>query len=112
MSADLMKFMNKKVLSDTASFSLKALENSQFSFSTKNVNAIVDFEKRTGDFASNGKGTVVEFPINQYICYMDNFKWNMDQGDIELSSRDANKAKDSRLLELSGPEFISTNPKQ
>ncbi|MBI4929389.1 MAG: hypothetical protein HY841_01405 [Bacteroidetes bacterium] len=112
MTADMMKFQNKKVLSDTAAFSLKALEKSQFAFSTKNVNAIVDFEKRTGDFASNGKGAVVEFPVNQYICYMDNFKWYMDKGDIELSSRDANKPKDDRLLELSGPEFISTNPKQ
>jgi hypothetical protein len=107
-----MKFANTKVTSDTAAFSLKALESSQFAFSTKNVNAIVDFEKRTGDFASNGKGTVVDFPVNQYICYMDNFKWYMDKGDIELSSRDANKPKDDRLLELSGPEFISTNPKQ
>lgn len=112
MSADLMKFQNKKVTSDTAAFSLKALESSQFAFSTKNVNAIVDFEKRTGDFASNGKGTVVDFPVNQYICYMDNFKWYMDKGDIELSSRDAQKPKDDRLLELAGPEFISTNPKQ
>jgi len=112
MSANLMKFKNKKVLSDTATFSLKALEGSLFAFSTKNVNAIVDFEKRTGDFASNGKGSIVEFPVNQYICYMDNFKWNMDQGEIELSSRDANKPKDARMLELSGPEFISTNPKQ
>jgi hypothetical protein len=43
---------------------------------------------------------------------MDNFKWYMDKGDIELSSRDAGKPKDDRLLELSGPEFISTNPKQ
>ncbi|MFI5164032.1 MAG: hypothetical protein ACHQHP_02170, partial [Bacteroidia bacterium] len=113
MSATLMKFKNKKVLSDTAIFSLKALETSQFAFSTKNVNAVIDFEKRTGDFASNGKGTVVEFPVNQYICYMDNFKWYMDKGDIELSSREAtNKPKDDRLLELSGPEFISVNPKQ
>jgi hypothetical protein len=88
------------------------LESSQFAFSTKNVNAIVDFEKRTGDFASNGKGSIVEFPVNLYICYMDNFKWNMDAGEIELASRDANKPKDARMLELSGPEFISTNPKQ
>ena len=112
MSADLMKFKNKKITSDTASFSLKALESSQFAFSTKNVNAIIDFEKRTGDFAANGKGTIVDFPVNQFICYMDNFKWYMDKGDIELSSRDAQKPKDDRLLELSGPEFISTNPKQ
>lgn len=112
MSADLMKFENKKVLSDTANFSLKALESSKFAFATKNVNAVVDFEKRTGDFASNGKGSVVEFPVNQYICYMDNFKWYMDKGDIELSSRDAGKPQDARQLELSGPEFISTNPKQ
>ncbi|HET7819714.1 MAG TPA: hypothetical protein VFL70_10445, partial [Bacteroidia bacterium] len=112
LTADLLKFKNKKVLSDTALFVLKSLETAQFAFSTKNVNAVIDFDKRTGDFASNGKGTVVDFPVNQYICYMDNFKWNMDKGDIELSSRDAQKPKDSRTLELSGPEFISTNPKQ
>ncbi|MBI4946429.1 MAG: hypothetical protein HY840_08515 [Bacteroidetes bacterium] len=112
MSASLMKFKNTKVLSDTANFSLKSLQSSQFAFSTKNVNAIVDFEKRTGDFASNGKGSIVEFPVNQYICYMDNFKWYMDNGDIEMTSRDAKKPKADQLLELSGPEFISTNPKQ
>lgn len=112
LAADLLKFKNKKVLSDTAFFSLKALQESQFAFSTKNVNTVIDFEKRTGDFASNGKGTIVDFPVNQYICYMDNFKWFMDKGDIELSSRESSKPKDERLLELSGPEFVSTNPKQ
>ncbi|HVA99134.1 MAG TPA: hypothetical protein VNG53_09585, partial [Bacteroidia bacterium] len=91
LTAVKTSFLNHEMISDTADFKLKALDSANIAFSTKNVNAHVDFDKRMGDFKSNGKGSVVEFPVNQYICFMDKFKWLMDKNSIELSA-DKSKA--------------------
>lgn len=93
---------------DTADFSLKAMEQTVLAFSTKNFNAHIDFDKREGDFSANGAGSIVGFPVNQYICYMENFKWLMDKSELELGGA----KKGNNKLDLIGPEFISTHPKQ
>jgi hypothetical protein len=111
--AKLVKFRANAFDSDTANFSLKALDLAGLdAFATDNVNAKVDFEKRYGEFKSNGKGSVVKFPVNQYICYMDNFKWFMDENSIELGSSKAAAKGANEDLDLSGPQFISIHPKQ
>jgi len=115
MTAPLMKFKQNKFDSDTANFALKSEEFKSLSFETDNVKAHIDFDARSGDFTSNGKGSIVKFPVNQYICYMDNFKWFMDKESIELNG--AKKGPDVKVqeytdLDLQGPEFISVHPKQ
>ncbi len=112
LDAKLIKFNFNSFDSDTSNFSLKALGNAGLAFATDNVNAHIDFEKRLGEFKSNGKGTVVKFPVNQYICFMDKFTWFMDQSTIELGSDNAKTKESTGDLNLSGPEFISINPKQ
>lgn len=113
MDARLVKFRATGFDSDTANFSLKALDIAGIAFATDNVNAKIDFDKRYGEFKSNGKGSVVKFPVNQYICYMDNFKWFMDENNIELgSSKQAAQKAANEDLDLSGPQFISVHPKQ
>lgn len=95
---------------DTSDFSLQSLALAGLAFSSTNVNAHVDFEKREGDFKANGRGSIVSFPVNQYICYMENFKWFMDKAEIELGGKSKTKTADN--IDLEGPEFISTHPKQ
>lgn len=114
LDAKLIKFKFNSFTSDTANFSLKALETAALeAFATDNVNAKIDFDKRVGEFTSNGKGSVVKFPVNQYICFMDNFKWYMDDSQIELgSSKNAAKKAANEDLDLVGPEFISVHPSQ
>ena len=115
MDAPLMKFKQNKFDSDTADFRLKSEEFKALSFETDNVKSHIDFDARTGDFSSNGKGSIVKFPVNQYICYMDKFKWFMDKESIEMNSGDkkGQKAIDPESdLNLEGPEFISIHPKQ
>jgi len=115
MNAPLMKFKQNKFDSDTANFALKSEEFKSLSFETDNVKAHIDFDSRTGDFTSNGKGSIVKFPVNQYICYMDNFKWFMDKESIELNGAKKNpdaKVEEYTDLDLQGPEFISVHPKQ
>jgi hypothetical protein len=105
-------FKNQKFSADTANFRLKALEQSLYAFSTYNVNATIDFEKKEGSFKSNGKGSIVSFDVNKYICYMDEFKWQMDDNTIEVSSNTKTKSNNPGELDFTGPEFISVHPKQ
>jgi hypothetical protein len=106
-------FKEKKFFSDTADFHLKAFDEEGLTFATNNVNATIDFEKRTGLFVSNGKGSVVSFPKNNYISYMDRFKWFMDSETIQLGDdqKKINSSQDNDL-QLDAPEFISVDPKQ
>ena len=113
LSSGKILFIKRKFFSDTADFHLKALEEEGMTFSTVNVNSKIDFEKRQGEFISNGEGSYVKFDKNQYIAYMDRFKWFMDSEDIELG--DDQKKLDSNVdnaLDLEGPQFISIHPKQ
>jgi hypothetical protein len=114
LSSRKILFAKRKFMADTANFHLKALEEEGFTFSTVNVNAKIDFDARIGEFVTNGEGSYVKFDKNQYIAYMDRFKWYMDAEDIELGDTqkkmDAEDAENG--LDLEGPEFISVHPKQ
>lgn len=107
----LFDFETMQLHCDTGDFRLTEGDTASIAFRTDNVNATVKLDERIGEFVSNGSETKVEFPVNQYICYMDRFKWYMDQGDIELES-DRTAGVGSEDLQLSGSNFISTNPKQ
>src|SRR5262249_21690113 len=64
-----------------------------------------------GEFKANGGGSFVSFPLNQYICYIDQFKWFMDMKEIEMSSN-SNADTTQTGLDLTGSEFISVEPHQ
>lgn len=114
LSSSKILFVKRRFFSDTANFHLKAFEEEGFTFSTVNVNAKIDFDARIGEFITNGSGSYVRFDKNQYIAYMDRFKWFMDAEEVQLG--DENKKMDQEAaeqgLDLEGPEFISTHPKQ
>lgn len=112
LESHLMKFQQIRFTADTSDFSLKSEALADLAFATTNVNAKIDFSKRTAEFKSNGKGSVVKFPVNQYICYMDRFKWYMDKNEIELGGDDTKAISSTDNIDLDAPEFISVHPKQ
>ncbi len=113
LMSELIYFKQNKFLSDTANFHLKALDEEGFTFSTENVNATIDFEKRLGSFVTNGKGSFVRFDKNKYIAYMDRFKWYMDKEEIMLGDEQKQIEGDvENGVDLEGPEFISVHPNQ
>ena len=85
------KYSRWLIDADTSDFNLLSAtkpepgEENPLDFDSRNVNAHVDFEQRKGEFKSNEGTSVVEFPKNQYICYMDMFTWLMDKDEVELS---------------------------
>jgi hypothetical protein len=110
LSSNQFVFESKTFDADTAAFQLRDLEASAFSLKTENVNAHVDYEGRFAEFKSNGKADPIEFPMNQYICYMEEFKWYMDDGKIDLIGSSSKTV--SAGVNLEGSKFISTNPDQ
>ena len=129
LKSKIFEFQNMTFNADTADFKLKVDSVAQaesgidaeggIAFSTNDVNSKIDFNKREGEFLANGGASFVDFPVNNYICFMDQFKWFMDDYELELSSSDKSaKTNDSGAseggqdLDLSGSEFISTLPSQ
>jgi hypothetical protein len=114
LESDFIRYNYQTFDADTSDFRLLALSEANMAFKTNNVSAHVDFENRVGEFKSNDEETTVEFPVNQYICYMDEFKWFMDKNDISLeTSREM--ASDFVIdtdLDMSRSNFISINEDQ
>lgn len=100
MRSDRFNFKYRDFHADSADFKLKGTSDKADAFKTKNVQMDIDLDERKGRFKSNTGGDFVDFPVNQYICYIDEFVWNIDAKDIDVVS------------EGEGSRYVSTNPKQ
>jgi hypothetical protein len=113
------KYKSRDFSTDTCDFRLKTYDLQEMAFITENYSGYINFDDRKGEFKSNGGSSKVNFPANDYICYMDQFDWYMDRDEIDLRN-DADKMPDvSNLtikeladIDLSGSEFISVHPAQ
>jgi hypothetical protein len=117
LDSKLFKYKSDVFDADTSDFRLNSDDAAALAFSTENVRSHIDFTQRFGDFKSNGGGTYVKFPLNQYISYIDQFKWYMDAKELELSSSSTvstPEVADTSItnITLSGSEFVSLEPRQ
>jgi hypothetical protein len=114
LEAQLFKFKKDVFDSDTSDFRLASDNTLALALTTKNVNSHIDFINRLGEFKSNGGGSYVSFPLNEYICYIDRFKWFMDIKEVELSAGNQTVAGDTSGtgVSLNGSDFISVEPRQ
>lgn len=100
LTSNDFSYARRKILADTSAFQLAGMGDvGGLAFKTDNVNANVDFDKRQGLFKSNSGETKIEFPTNQYICFMDQFTWYMDKDEMDLSS--SRKAQDDLVIDTS-----------
>jgi hypothetical protein len=99
---------------DTCDFEIQSGAASDIGIATVNFKSHVDFDTKVAEFKSNGGGSYVKFPSNQYMCYMDQFKWFMEKDNLELSADKRSTVTDSQgeEMDLSGAEFISMHPDQ
>ena len=121
MQSNLYKFKQHEIFADTADFNLTSQEFLTSTFTTHNYNSHIDFNERNGQFVSNGGLSLVEFPVNMYVCLIDEFSWFMDSYEIAMGSAEKEaemvKYNDMSIRELIdvplvGSEFISTHPSQ
>ena len=102
LTADLYSFHLNTFDSDTADFRLNRSDLDAIAFESVNLQTEIDLIQRTGTFQSNGSGSFVTFPENQYICYIDQLKWFMDESHVELGASEFG----------SGSKFVSVHPDQ
>ncbi len=107
-----------QILADTSNFNLRnstnVEEDGTIAFASENVKCKVDFSERKGEFISNKGTTLIQFPVNQYVCKMDRFNWVMDVDELELE-RNPEATADITIdteMGLSNSNFFSTHPKQ
>ncbi|MEX2485679.1 MAG: hypothetical protein WED10_13995 [Brumimicrobium sp.] len=119
LGSDNFNFTRWVTDADTASFQLTNtykeegdLEEDPLAFKTDNVNAHLSFEERKGVFKSNAGESEVEFPVNQYICKIDQFTWLMDNDEIELEKKEEDQLTIDGDMDLVGPNFFSIHPEQ
>ncbi|MCF8369685.1 MAG: hypothetical protein K9G76_11650 [Bacteroidales bacterium] len=121
MESKLFTYKQHEIFADSADFKLESIEYIQSAFATKNYKSHIDFDERKGEFVSNGGASFVDFPVNQYICLIDEFDWYMDSYQIAIGSeqKEAEMAKYNNLsirelidVPLQGSEFISIHPDQ
>ncbi|MGM0624506.1 MAG: hypothetical protein ACQES0_01360 [Bacteroidota bacterium] len=122
LSSDRFTYERQYIDADTADFELFTENQLDLDFSTMNVNAHIDFPERKGHFKTNGDGTYVTFPKNDYIGYMQELVWHMDQEYVDIKSdaetvekleNDPDMSDEEwENLFLEGPKFISIHPDQ
>lgn len=109
VASKLINYKGITFVSDTSDFSLKSNDPNLPALTTTNMRSFIDLDKRFGEFSSNGAGSYVTFPLNQYISYIEKFKWLMDDKNVAFGMTMVD-AKTS--MNIAGSEFVSINPLQ
>ncbi len=119
-SADF-NFGHHSMWADTSDFSLYTDTSfSTLAFFSNDYRTDLDFDQRKGKFISTGVSSLVDIPFNQFVCYMDEIEWEMDDQLMNLKNNIAEEIPDidnmtmTELMDLNlgGSEFISTHPQQ
>jgi hypothetical protein len=111
-------FKHHTIDADTLDFKLFTKGTTDLAVSAEKYRTHVDFQTRIVQFRTNEKGSSVNFPYNNFLCYMDNIDWFMDQQEMklynDLGEEYANIDNMTRTqllkLDLSGSNFVATKP--
>ena len=92
-SSDGYTFYHKGFTSDVQDFRVKtALSDEQWAFQMLNASADVRFDERTGVFDKLDPYSTIDFPVNQYMAYMDHAEWHMDPATVDIKHNQENEA--------------------
>ncbi len=111
----LFTYKAEEIFADTSEFHLKSLHSSGFTVLTDNVNSHIDYRTMKGYFNSNEDYSLVNFPENRYISYLDYFIWDMKRKELEMGAKKQTQGAVQDTSEDSpaiGPTYISVHPKQ
>jgi hypothetical protein len=109
LESNLFTFRAFEINADTSDFFLKSLHTRGYTVLTENVNARIDYQLKKGWFRSNDDYTLVNFPENRYISYLDYYVWDMIRHELAMGSGTAGDAIDytDENSEPEGPRYIS-----
>jgi hypothetical protein len=120
VSSNSYNFETNAFTSEISDFTLFTPDHKDKALSVKVYRSEVDFNTRLGHFSASGKGSKMEFPVNQYISLVDAFDWMMDKKILQLQAKTTfteeayQRMNKEQLLKISEKEnrFISSDPQQ
>jgi hypothetical protein len=115
LTSNLFAFRANVAEADTSDFFLKSLHSEGFTVLTENIHSNIDFESRKGIFKSNEEFTLVSFPENKYVSFLDNFEWDMNNKILAMGVTNGSQSQNQNQKDeetLIGPRYISTDPDQ
>jgi len=120
MSANHFNYSDHSFIADTADFNIESVEESGLALSTSNYFATMDFDELMGNFKTNGDDATIEFPLNRFMCTMDEFDWYIERNelvfrnylDIDIPDLSTMPLKNIIDVNLAGSELISLHPLQ
>ena len=95
-------FRNRQFNSAALSFKVRADATRDWGFQLQNARGFVNFDQEKGEFTVNDAASYLDFPINQYIAYMDFAEWDIPAKTIEVKKLGGN----------AGSHMVSVHPKQ
>jgi len=111
--SDRYLFSSTEIVADTADFFLKSLHTEGYTVFTENIFARVDIKNQQGSFESNENYSLVSFPENMYVSYLDRFDWDMQTKELIMGeSSDSYMAESIDDESFTGPRYISLDPAQ
>ncbi len=124
MISDKFVFKDRELLSDNVKFEIKSKDGKNTAIQSENYNVRVDFDEQKSYFQSNDPSIFLGFPINRYLCYMNELEWDMSKSLVYLKNSQKSSYTDEQLDQMSlreliaigkdlpGSDFISLHPKQ
>ncbi len=120
VKSDLIKYLPDSFASDSADFTLKALDGNSVAFHAQNVKASVDYKTKQGTFTTKNGLQKNDLPYLQYECYVDRFSWDMQNKLLALqnsASTNGGGFENKPLKEIidlpqPGATFTSVHPSQ
>jgi hypothetical protein len=113
LQSDHYSYKANEIDADSADFYLKSLHSDGFTVLTENMDAHIDFAIQKGTFESNEDFTLVSFPENKYVSYLDHFEWDMEKKELAMGSRSfATSGSEIAEEGAVGPKYICIDPAQ
>jgi hypothetical protein len=112
MVSDRYEYGTNKIHADTSDFFLKSLHSDGFTVLTENIRADIDLQSQMGVFSSNEDFTLVSFPENRYVSYLDHFEWNMRARQLAMGAKSTVPSTSAGEEDFAGPRYISIDPAQ
>ena len=112
LQSKLYSLQQKSVDSKSVEFTLNGRTEDDYpSLEALNMQMHLDFEGRKGEFKSNVKNSLLEFPANKFKAYTDKFDWFMDKNIMnfikEIDTLNFQNYDQNKNLK---PNFISLLP--
>ncbi len=108
VSSKAYNFKTDAFTSDTSDFKLLTDDRKKEALRVHVFSAEIDFSSRKGHFVATGKGALMEFPVIQYNCVVNEFDWLMDKKQLQLINQTSFSREE--YFGMKAEELIAFNP--